>query len=213
MPVRGECPSAWRPSGWGRGPSRGLGDAGEVRSYPAAWKGRKPNPNSRPTRTGGAAGTLLFGASSLDAAPEMRPWRRRLSVDVSLGPSQGLIGMNPFLALVLVAAADPTAGAVDQFWAENARAAVPSLIDRRLRLSSHLDEVNQCVVIPQPGGSAEPTMPMRTGTTVNEISQHGNQLLVKSVTKSSDSNPDEALILCRSEYYNFKLTKKFDFAL
>ena len=114
--------------------------------------------------------------------------------------------MNPFLAVVLVVAADPARG-VDQDWANKARASLPDLIERRLQLSAHLDEVNECVAAPQPGAPAG-SMSFRFGTTLNETSRHGGDLLVKTTTKPDDGSEEETLILCRNEYYNFKLTKK-----
>jgi hypothetical protein len=114
--------------------------------------------------------------------------------------------MNPFLALVLVATADP-AGGVDQDWANKARAALPGLIERRLQLSAHLDEVNERLAAPQPGAPAG-SMSSRFGTTIIETSRHGRDLLVKTTTKPDDGSEEETLVLCRNEYYNFKLTKK-----
>ncbi len=114
--------------------------------------------------------------------------------------------MNPFLAMLLVVAADP-AGGVDQDWANKARSALPDLIERRLQLSAHLDEVNERIAAPQPGAPPG-SMISRFGTTVNETSRHGRDLLVKTTTKPDDGSEEETLILCRNEYYNFKLTKK-----
>jgi len=118
--------------------------------------------------------------------------------------------MNAFftIAIAIVAAADPSGGGVDQVWANKARSALPGLIARRLEIASHLDEVYESTATVQSGVPVGNLKTSGRGTIFYETFRRGDDLLVKSVTEPNGRNPEETLVICRNEHYNFKLTKK-----
>jgi hypothetical protein len=113
--------------------------------------------------------------------------------------------MSPLFVFVLAAVQLP---AVDPAWAEKARAALPELTQRRVQLSSRLTEVCDDRMTARPGAKGAMTLKRLGVPVVNETTQLGGSLLVRSTTQPGGGAEEETLVVSRNEHYFFKLTKK-----